>query len=120
QRLSAATADAAYDTIAARLAEPGFRPLALLDRLGIEVLATTDPATADLADHADLAARGWGERIVPTFRPDAVLHPDRPGWADDVALLGQRAGVAIGSYRDYLAALEARRWAFAEAGARAT
>lgn len=120
ERLSAATADAAYDTIAARLAEPGFRPLALLDRFRIEVIATTDPASASLSDHADLAARGWGERVVPTFRPDAVLHVDRPGWAQDVALLGERAGVDIGSYRDYVRALEARRWAFVDAGARAT
>lgn len=120
ERLSAATADAAYDTIAARLAEPGFRPLALLDRFGIEIIATTDPATATLADHADLAARGWGERVVPTFRPDAVLHVDRPTWRDDVALLGRRAGVEIGSYRDFVRALELRRWAFVDAGARAT
>ena len=120
ERLSAATADTTYDAIAARLAEPGFRPLALLERFGIEIIATTDPATADLADHAALAAQGWGDRVVPTFRPDAVLHPDRPGWVDDVALLGERAGVTVTSYRDYLGALEARRWAFVEAGARAT
>ncbi|WP_136518054.1 glucuronate isomerase [Cellulomonas telluris] len=119
-KLSARTADEAYDTIAERLADPAFRPLALLDRLDIEILATTDPATATLADHADLAARGWGQRVVPTFRPDAVLHVDRPGWRDDVALLGERAGTEIGSYRDYVRALEARRWAFVEAGARAT
>jgi glucuronate isomerase len=120
QRLSARTADAAYDTIAARLAEPDFRPLALLDRFGIEIIATTDPAWASLHDHADLASRGWGERVVPTFRPDALLHPDRAGWAQDVALLGERAGTSIGSYREFVAALEARRWAFVEAGARAT
>lgn len=120
ERLSAATADSAYDTIAARLADPDFRPRALLDRFGIEIIATTDPATADLADHAALAADGWGERVVPTFRPDAVLHVDRPGWARDVALLGERAGVEIGTYRDFVHALEARRRAFVEAGARAT
>ena len=120
ERLSAATADTTYDTIAARLVEPGFRPLALLDRFGIEVLATTDPATADLADHATLAARGWGERVVPTFRPDAVLHVDRPGWAADVARLGALAGVDVGSYRDFVRALELRRQAFVAAGARAT
>ncbi|WP_129336703.1 glucuronate isomerase [Cellulomonas endophytica] len=120
QRLSSATADRAYDEIAARLAAPGFRPLALLDRLGIEVLATTDPADADLAAHAALAARGWGERVVPTFRPDAVLHADRPTWRADVARLGERAGIEVTGLRSLVAALEERRRAFVAAGARAT
>lgn len=119
QRLSAATADATYDAIAARLAEPAFRPLALLEQFRIETIATTDPATADLAHHADLAARGWG-RVVPTFRPDAVLHVDRPGWVHDVELLGERAGMPVGTYEDFVRALEARRWAFVAAGARAS
>lgn len=41
-RLSRETADDVYDAIAARLAEPGFRPRALFERFGIEVLATTE------------------------------------------------------------------------------
>ena len=45
------------------------------------------PTTPTLAD------RGWGDRIVPTFRPDALLHVDRPGWRADVALLEERSGV---------------------------
>lgn len=117
---SAQTADLLYDEIQARLRSDAYRPLALLDRFGIEVLATTDPATATLDHHADLAARGWGGRVVPTFRPDAVLDVAAPGWADAVVRLGELTGVGTGTYRGYLAALEARRRAFVEAGARAT
>src|SRR5690606_38186139 len=65
---SAATADQLYDEISALLATDAYRPLALVDRFDLEILATTDAATATLSDHADLAARGWGDRIVPTFR----------------------------------------------------
>ncbi|GIG27825.1 glucuronate isomerase [Cellulomonas marina] len=118
-RPSAASADATYDQVATRLAEPGFRPLALLDRLGIEILATTDAADADLGSHAALAARGWS-RVVPTFRPDAVLHVDRPTWRTDVARLGERAGIEVTGLPTLLAALEERRRAFVAAGARAT
>src|SRR5919112_174142 len=75
---SAETSDALYDQIAARVAEPEFRPRALLDRFNIEVLSTTDPATSDLSKHAALAADGLGERILPTFRPDALVYLDRP------------------------------------------
>ena len=120
ERPSAASADRLYDLLSERLAKPGFRPLALFERFGLEILATTDAATATLADHADLAARGWGGRIVPTFRPDAVLHVDRPGWRADIALLEERSGVSIGGYGDLVRALEQRRRTFVAAGARAT
>ncbi len=118
--LSAETADASYDQIAARLAEPDFRPLSLLDRFGIELIATTDPADAALADHHALAERGWGERIVPTFRPDAVIRLDRPSWRDDLTRLEERTDIGIGGYDAFISALEQRRTAFVAAGARAT
>ncbi|MHA3948597.1 glucuronate isomerase [Cellulomonas bogoriensis] len=120
ERPSADSADRLFDQITARLATDAFRPLALVDSLNLEILATTDPASATLDDHTALAARGWGERIVPTFRPDVVLHVHTPGWVDLVAELGERAGVTVDSYDAYLTALEARRRAFVERGARAT
>lgn len=119
-RPSADTADEIYDTIAAALAEPGFRPRALLDRFRIEIISTTDPATSDLAAHTRLAADGFGTRIVPTFRPDAVVHLDRPDWSRQVARLGALADVDTGGYGGYLEALRRRRAAFAAAGARAS
>lgn len=117
---SAATADALFDEISERLAAPEFRPLALLDRFRLEIIATTDHAWDPLAHHASLAARGWGDRVVPTFRPDRLLEIARPGWADDVALLAERADVAVDSYASFVTALERRREAFVAAGARAT
>lgn len=117
---SAATADALFDEISARLETPAYRPLALVERFGLEVLATTDHATASLAEHAALAQRGWGGRIVPTFRPDRLFELDRPGWRADVAALAERSGVDTGTYGGFVAALEQRREAFVAAGARAT
>lgn len=117
---SAETADAIYDELAARLATPEFRPLALLDSFGIEIIATTDAASATLDHHQNLAARGYGERVVPTFRPDPLLHPDRPDFPALVAELAERSGMEIGGYADYIAALEQRRAFFVANGARAT
>jgi glucuronate isomerase len=114
------TADALYDRIAEQLAKPDFRPRALFTRFGIEVLATTDSPLSTLADHAALREQGWGERVVPTLRPDALLHLDRPGWAADVDRLAELTGVDTGSYDGYLAALRERRRAFLDAGALAT
>ncbi|WP_250002856.1 glucuronate isomerase [Actinoplanes sp. M2I2] len=118
--LSRDTADEVYDAIAARLAEPGFRPRALFERFGIEVLATTESPTDDLARHAKLAADGWGGpggRVITTFRPDDVVDLEREGWAGNVARMGELAGEDTGTYDGYLAALRSRRQAFIEAGA---
>jgi glucuronate isomerase len=117
---SAETADAIYDQIAASVAEQEFRPRALLDRFNIEVISTTDSATSDLRHHAKLAADGLGERILPTFRPDALAYLDRWTWRADVAELAKLSGIDTSTYEGFLDALRARRAAFVEAGARAT
>ncbi|MDQ1708648.1 MAG: glucuronate isomerase [Frankiaceae bacterium] len=119
-RPSAETADAIYDRICVRLAEPEFRPRALLDTFGIEVLATTDSATSRLTEHALLRDEGFGGRVVPTFRPDGLVHIDRPHWADRVRDLAQLTGADTQTYAGFLAAIRARRADFAALGARAT
>jgi glucuronate isomerase len=117
------TADAVYDELAAKIAEPAYRPRALLRTFGIEVLATTDSPLDSLDHHARLAADGWGGsqgRIIPTFRPDPVTDPERPGWAAAVARLGEITGTDTGSYPGFLDALARRREDFRRAGATAT
>ncbi|MET7752483.1 glucuronate isomerase [Micromonospora sp. NPDC005367] len=114
------TADKLYDLIDARLSEPGFRPRTLLDTFNIELIATTDSATSPLHDHARLRQAGLGERVVPTFRPDALTHIGHPGWTRQLEQLQELTGEDTGDYDGYLAALRARRAAFVAAGARAT
>jgi len=99
----------AYDAIEVQLASVEFAPRALLDRFGVECLATTDPAGAPLDDH-----RGLAPRIRPTFRPDAVVALDAPGWREAVAELG------VEDYASFIEALVKRRAAFKEMGATAT
>ncbi len=110
--------EAAYDEIAARLAEDAFRPRALYERFGISVLATTDDPCDDLAAHAALAADPtWTGRVVPTFRPDRYLEPAEPGWPARIARLAEVADEDTGEYDGYLQALGARRRYFVEHGA---
>jgi glucuronate isomerase len=119
-RLGPDTADEVYDAIAAKLAEPEFRPRALFERFNIEVLATTESPLDDLGHHAKLAADGWGGpggRVVTTFRPDNVVDPEFDNWAGNVARLGELTGEDTATYRGYLAALRKRREAFIAAGA---
>ena len=117
-RPSSRTADEIYDQVAQRLPKADYRPRALFDRFGIEVLATTDDPCDDLAAHAALAAdTGFGGRVLPTFRPDRYLEPAAPGWAEAVARLGDVSGVDTGSYAGWVAAMENRRQHFRAHGA---
>jgi glucuronate isomerase len=115
---SAATADAIYDQVAARLAEDAYRPRALFERFGIEVLATTDDPCDDLAAHAALAADpAIDGRVLPTFRPDRYLEVAAPGWAGAVGRLGEVSDIDTGSYAGWVAAMENRRAHFRAHGA---
>jgi glucuronate isomerase len=116
EELSAATADVIYDEIAARLAEPGYRPRALFERFGIEVLATTDDPLDDLAAHDELRKEEWPGRVLPTFRPDRYLDPDAHGYQDNVRRLLAATGQPA-TFAGYLAALEERRRHFIDHGA---
>ena len=118
--LSAATADAIYAHVDARLKEPGFRPRALFDRYAIEVLTTTDGAADPLEHHEAIRRSDWGGRVVPSFRPDAVFQIAGPGWPAAVARLGEAVGQEIGDYDSLIGALEDRRAFFQSMGATST
>ncbi|MET1052142.1 MAG: glucuronate isomerase [Mycetocola sp.] len=114
----AGNADAVFDRIQSALATPEFRPRALFERFGIEVLATTDDPMDDLAPHRALAADpSFSGRVLPTFRPDVYLNPAAPNWADSVARLADWNGSAVSDYAGYLDALAGRRRHFVENGA---
>jgi glucuronate isomerase len=120
ERLSEATADRAYDAVAERLEQPEFRPRALYDRFNIEAIATTDGALDDLAQHAKLRGADWSGRVVPTYRPDAVVDPEAPGFAAALDCLGEMTGCDTGGWEGYLAAHRARRAVFISMGATAS
>lgn len=115
---TADNADRLYDQVAERLAEPAFRPRALYEKFGIEVLATTDDPCDDLAAHAALTNDPtWTGRVVPTFRPDRYLEAGSPTWHDDIVRLGESADIDTGHYSGYVRALEVRRQYFIDHGA---
>ena len=119
-RLSAATADAAYDRIADCLGRPEFRPRALFERFNIEVLATTESPLDPLDHHKALQRSGWSGRVVTTFRPDPVLDPETPGFLANLEELGRMTGEDTGRWSGYRAALAQRRLDFKALGATAT
>lgn len=118
--LSEANADAFYDRIEAKLKTPEFLPRALYDSMGIEVIATTDSATDTLEHHKAIRESGWKGRVLPTFRPDAVIDTAFAGFRENIEKLGALTGEDTSQWRGYLNALRKRRIFFKQMGATAT
>jgi len=119
-KLTGQTAQAIYDQIAEKLATPAFRPRALYERFNIEVLCTTDAATDTLEHHKTIRESGWQGRILPTFRPDAVINIQTAGWRQNIDRLSEVSGITVDSYPSFIQALEQRRSFFKTMGAKAT
>ncbi|WP_158941526.1 glucuronate isomerase [Granulicella sp. S190] len=120
RRLSPDNADEYYEIIAKKLQTPEFRPRALYEQFNIEVLSTTDTPLDTLEYHKAIRESGWKGRILPTFRPDAVIDADYAGFLNNIEKLGEITGEDTGTWKGYLNALRNRRTFFKSMGATAT
>lgn len=119
-RLEAATADHFYDTIDTALKTDAFRPRALFERFGIEVIATTESPLDPLDHHRAIRESGWSGRVLTAYRPDPVVDPETEGFAANVRRFGETAGADVSSWEGYLAAHRFHRARFRAAGATST
>lgn len=110
-------ADRLYDELSEKLASPEFRPRALMDRLNIETLCTTDGAADSLSAHDEIRRSGWATRVRPTFRPDSMVALRSPDFPSEIARLSEASGVKIRSFDGYIEALRKRRAFFKSMGA---
>jgi glucuronate isomerase len=120
EKLTSENAQVIYDEIAAKLQKPDFTPRRLYKRFNIELICTTDAATDTLAHHQAILESGWEGRILPTFRPDAVVNLDGDRWDEQISALSNVSGIHIVDYRSFIAALEQRRAFFKSMGTTAT
>lgn len=119
-RLDGSTADFYFDTITEALQTDAFRPRALFDRYGLEVLATTESPIDTLEHHRTIRESGWNGRVITAYRPDPVVDPDFEGFAQNLATFAELTGEDTQSWSGYLAAHRKRRAFFAEMGATST
>ncbi len=119
-RLDAGTADHYYDTITEALQTPDFRPRALFERFGIEVIATTESPLDPLTHHRAIRDSGWNGRVVTAYRPDPVVDPEHEGFPVALQRFGEITGEDVHSWHGYLRAHRERRAFFATMGATST
>ena len=113
-----------YESCTAKLQTPEYLPQAILRRLRVETLATTDDPADTLEGHLALreqATTADDLRVLPTWAPSAVLDlRDAERYNAYLDRLGAAADVSIVGYGDLLDALRRRHKAFGEAGCVAT
>ncbi|WP_188236567.1 glucuronate isomerase [Sphingopyxis sp. LK2115] len=123
-QFSAETSDHYFDRITEALATDAFRPRALFDRFGIEVIATTESPLDTLDHHAAIRAANasgeWAGRVITAYRPDPVVDPEFEGFRDNLERFSELSGEDAFSYAGYLAAHRGRRAFFASMGATST
>lgn len=120
ERLCLGNADRLFDRITEALVTPACRPRAIYERFNIKAISTTDGALDDLAHHQTIRASGWSGRVVPCYRPDAVVDPEFGGFQDQLDQLGEMTGEDTRSWSGYLAAHRQRRAYFIANGATAS
>ena len=118
--LEAATADLYFDRIGEALQTAAFRPRALFDRFNIELLATTESPTDELAHHKAIRESGWKGRVVTAYRPDPVIDAEHEDFQTALARFGDLTGQDVKTWAGYLQAHRRRRAAFMAAGATST
>lgn len=102
-----------------RLTAPDRSARGILTDFKVQVVCTTDDPADSLEHHAKIAADGFGTKILPTFRPDALLRIHQPEFFNGyVDRLGAAADTDVTHYRGVLDALTKRHDFFHAMGGR--
>lgn len=118
--LNSHTARAVYERCNSLLAGENFRPRALLERMKVRVLCTTNDPAESLEHHRKLRQDpAFQLSVVPSFRPDRALAVHDPAaFTQWVSELENRSGVEVRDFDSFLTALQKRHELFHDAGCR--
>lgn len=119
-KLTPKTAENIYDILVSKLKEPDYTPRALFERFRIEVLCTTDGATDSLDHHRKIKNDEWPGRVLPTFRPDALVSFGDPKWPQELAKLQNLVSTNVSTWKGFLDGIRERRKVFKDLGCLAT
>lgn len=117
--LSPSNASTIYDQCSARLQERDMSVQALLRRMHVEVICTTDDPVDSLEHHARFASAPTDFRMLPTFRPDkawTIAHVE--SYLNYIDKLSHVSAIRIGSFDDLIQALQQRMAFFESHGCR--
>ena len=115
--LNPSTAREIYDECTAKLQTPEFRAQAIMERMNVEVVCTTDDPIDSLEYHIKTRESGFEIKMLPTWRPDKAMAVEVPSeFRAYIEKLGEVSGITISTFDDMVAALKKRHDFFAEQG----
>ena len=115
--LNPTTAREIYDRCTAMLQTEEFRAQAIMRRMKVEVVCTTDDPADSLEYHQALAKSDFSCKVLPTWRPDkAMTVDDAATYNVYLSQLENAADRDIKTYNDLLEALRLRHDFFASVG----
>jgi glucuronate isomerase len=118
--LSPATASAIYNKANGMLQTKEFSIRALIKKMNVEVVCTTDDPADNLDFHKQLKG-SFEVKILPTFRPDNAIKIEDPGkFKIYVGKLSQASDIDIMDFKTFAEALDRRHEYFHAMGCRSS
>lgn len=119
--LNGETAEEVWNLSLEKLKDGSISARSLMKDSNVRLICTTDDPADDLEWHKMISQEeGFDIQVLPAWRPDQAMNIEKPGFADYMRKLGDRAGMQINSYKDMKEALIKRMEYFHEMGCRAS
>ena len=114
--ISNKTADAIWEKTSSLLVDKSMLPQNLIKEMNIELMCTTDDPTDDLDLHQKARKELQEVMVLPTWRPDKVIHIENHVWKKYIDELGEKTGDDVSQIEGLLSGLEKRHDYFSEQG----
>jgi glucuronate isomerase len=118
QLLDGTSASIIYQKTSEHLQGKEFSAQAIVKKMNVQTICTTDDPTDTLEHHIKLKSSSYTVDVRPTFRPDKVYSIESSSYLSYLNSLSHASGIEIKSYADLLSALKKRIQFFHENGCR--
>ena len=118
-QLNPSSAPQIWEACNSLLSRPDFSCRGIIRKANVKVICTTDDPIDSLEYHQSIKASGFEVKVIPAWRPDKAMAIENPGVFNAyVAQLEAASGISIGSFDQFMEAIEQRHLFFHENGCR--
>jgi len=118
-QLNPASAREIWDTCNSSLNTKEFSCRGIIRKANVKVICTTDDPVDSLEYHRSIKESGFEVKVIPAWRPDKAMAIEDPKVFNAyVSLLEAASGISIGSFDQFMEAIEKRHHFFHENGCR--